>query len=59
MNCNEIIQGIVRLFAVIGVLSLCGVAVWGITQIWGLFIDVKDLENRIDYLSRKVMDHED
>lgn len=59
MNINEIAQATVTLFAVIGCLSLCGVAVWGITQIWGLFIDVKDLKNRIDYLSRKVIERED
>ena len=59
MDCNEIIQSTVTLFAVIGCLSLCGMAVWCIAKIWGLFMEVKDLQNRIDYLSRKVMDRED
>lgn len=59
MDINEIAQGTVTLLAVIGSLSLCGVAVWCIAKIWGLFMEVKDLQNRIDYLSRKVMDRED
>lgn len=59
MNVNALAQATVTLLAVIGALSLCGMAVWCITKVWGLFIDVKDLKNRIDYLSRKVMEHED
>jgi len=59
MNVNALAQASMTLLAVIGALSLCGMAVWGIAKIWGLFMEVKDLKNRIDYLSQKVMDHED
>lgn len=59
MNVNALAQATMTLLAVIGALSLCGMAVWCVTKVWGLFIDVKDLKNRIDYLSRKVMEHED
>jgi len=59
MNVNALAQATMTLLAVIGCLSVCGVAVWGIAKIWGLFMEVKDLKNRIDYLSQKVMEHED